>query len=91
MLSSAQKKAYAIILDSLKHEPEKWIFTRYQAINGDMCIWTGNRYYGTEFSYGAVRAGGVKVFWFLHEWWRVKLVADVEEACLNKYQKECGK
>lgn len=91
MLSKSQKKAYRLILESLKNEPEKWTFTNYQAMNSEMCVWTGNRHYGTHFSYGSVYAGGVKIFWFLHEWWRVKLVNAVDEASIAKYQKESVK
>lgn len=80
------------IIRSLRETPENWAISEHYARHKQLPIevWLSNRYYGTRWSFGAIRStqDDCCAFWWLNpwQWWRVDLIRAVEYAQSKQLQ-----
>lgn len=80
------------IIRSLRETPENWTISEHRVNHKQLPIevWISNRYYGTRWSFGAIRStnSDVVTLWWLNpwQWWRVDLIRAVEHAQSKQLQ-----
>lgn len=83
-----RRKAYKIIMKSLKENPEDWEIGKYYATNHKLkvSVWLENRYYCTHFMVDGMSFKTMSILWPLlpWEWWRYRLIKQVEKTQFDK-------
>lgn len=83
-----RRKVYKKIMQSLKENPEDWSIGKYYATNHklNVSVWLANRYYCTHFTVGEMSFETMSIMWplFPWEWWRYRLIKQVEQTQFEK-------